>query len=215
MMEEILKAQTEGSHAIESIAKRILILTHKNIHEIGEEDVERASNSATLDRFTGGQLQEARQMLLTAVRQEQEKMRKWEEENKEESKDVVVEVKGLTLENPTEEDKKAKDFIERNIIPQIQVENTVVGAVMIYLPKKESAKTIVRREHVIQWANSVIKSAEKRYGHEVHVTPEDFMLIEYDIMGEKELGERQKEAEEKGEKYTLTFGDIRVTQLTD
>lgn len=214
MMENILKADTQGSDAIESIAKRILILTHKNIHEINEEDIERASNSVTLDRFTGGQLQEARQMLNIAVKEEQEKMRKWEEENKEETKDVVVEVKGLNIENPTEEDIKAKEFIERNVIPQMQVENTVVGAVMVYLPKVESAKTIIRREHIIQWANSVIQSAEKRFGNTMDVRPEDFILIEYDIMGEKDIEERQKEAEEKGEKYTLTFGDIRVTQLT-
>lgn len=201
ILNDIMRAELYSGHTTASIAKRMLLLIHKKPEEITEDDIQKASESVSLDIFTGGQIQEARQMLNTAIQEVRGKERK----------DVVVNVNKLNIENPDEGDRVAKEFIEKHIFPV--EENTLVMAIVIYLPKTESAKTVIRRKHIGPWVQSVIQSAGKRYNETGGLKEEDFILIEFDIMGEREVEEKIQEAEKVDEVFKPNVGEVRINRF--
>lgn len=197
MMQEILKANIQlppNQITMEGIAKKILLTSHKLVSHLKSEEIYEVSRRKEFDAYTIPMIDGAVQMLITAVEQEKKNT-----VNVPISKDVTVEVTRLNIENETEEDKKARDVIEQEIIPALA--NTYVYVVVLYMPSMEAAKGMVKRTDVIPFANAVMESARNRY-EGTKVVEKDFALVEFDL-NTTDVVEAQKRVSE-----------ARVTQLT-
>lgn len=85
--------------------------------------------------------------------------------------DVTIRVGTLNVDEKTSAGKKAKEFIEKKIIPELA--NRVVVVTVIQKSTGHFTSSKVKLPRVREWANAVIKTKPTNIEH-------DFMIVEHE-----------------------------------
>ena len=91
------------------------------------------------------------------------------------NKSVVVNVKTIDVEETDEATLKAKEAIEKKVIPKLA--NKIVTAVVVHKPTNKSTSTKIKLTRVREWAKFVVDEWIKTNPHELD---SDFVIVEVD-----------------------------------